>query len=179
MHSSIARHHLFRLAAMSIILWSAMVSSAEHRTEHTFKLSENEARPAATLADAHWLVGSWEGTAFGQRFEEVWNAASAGSMVGMFKLINGEEVNFYEILLLEEVEGSLSLKVKHFSRDFVAWEEKADFVDFRLVKLEANALHFGGISFYRRDDDNIDGYIVMRDGENVREHHLVYRRVRP
>ncbi|MBT8077970.1 MAG: hypothetical protein KJO31_05300 [Gammaproteobacteria bacterium] len=149
---------------------------AEPRTEHTYTVADGEQRPAATLADAHWLVGSWTGTAFGQRFEEVWNAPSAGSMVGMFKLFDGDEVSFYEILLLTVEDGTLSLKVKHFNPDFSAWEDKADYVNFRLAKLEDDALHFSGISFYRRDDDRIDGYIVMRNGEDITEHKLTYER---
>ena len=152
--------------------------AAEPHTEHTFRLSDGETRPAATLEDASWLVGSWTGTGFGQNFEEVWNPPSAGSMVGMFKLMNDEGVSFYEILLLTVEDETLSLKVKHFNADFTAWEEKADYVNFRLVAMEDDALHFGGISFYRRDADTIDGYIVMRNGDSVTEHHLAYKRAK-
>lgn len=157
--------------AVSVTSWSA-----EPRTEHTFQLSEGEERPAATIDDAAWLAGSWTGTGFGQHFEEVWNPPSAGTMVGFFKLFGDDGVTFYELLLLSVEEGSLSLKVKHFNADFTAWEEKADFVNFKLVKKEPDALHFGGISFYRRDADTIDGYIVMRNGDEVTEHHLAYTR---
>lgn len=150
--------------------------SAEPRTEHTYRLAPDETRPDATLNDAGWLVGSWTGTAFGQTFEEVWNPPSAGSMIGLFKLYGDDGVSFYELLQLTVQEGTLSLKVKHFNADFTAWEEKADYVDFRLVKKEDDALHFGGLSFYKRGDDEIDGYIVMRDGDEVTEHHLKYRR---
>jgi hypothetical protein len=150
--------------------------AAEPRTEHTYQLEDNETRPAATLSDASWLVGSWTGTAFGQNFEETWNPASADSMVGMFKLMGDDGVAFYEILLMNVDDGSLSLKVKHFNADFTAWEEKGDFVNFQLVKLEDDALHFSGISFYKRGEDLIDGYIVMKQGEDVREHHLSYKR---
>lgn len=155
---------------------SAVVFAAEPKTEHTYQLSEGEARPGATLEDAAWLAGSWTGTAFGKRFEEHWNPPSAGSMVGLFKLFDDEGVSMYEILLLTVDEGSLSLKVKHFNADFTAWEEKGHFVNFRLVKKEENALHFGGISFYRRDENNIDGYIVMKSGDKVTEQHLKYER---
>jgi len=150
--------------------------AAEPRTAHTFQLAPDEARPAATLEDASWLVGSWTGTAFGKRFEEVWNPPSAGTMVGLFKLFGEDGVAFYELLLLSVEEGTLSLKVKHFSADFSAWEEKPDFVNFRLVKKEADALHFGGLSFYKKGDDAIDGYIVMRSGEAVTEQQLQYKR---
>lgn len=164
------------LAATALLVAATAVRAAAPRTDHTFQLEENEARPAATLADAAWLVGAWTGTAFGSRFEETWNPPSAGSMVGLFKLYDDEGVTFYEILLLTVEEGSLSLKVKHFNADFTAWEEKPDYVNFRLVKLEEDALHFGGLSFYRRDADRIDGYIVIRSGDEVTEHHLAYTR---
>ena len=152
------------------------VMAQSKNTEHTFKLDEQTNRPEATLADVAWLVGSWEGEAFGSQFEEVWNAASAGSMVGLFKLMKEDQVSFYELLVLVEQEGSLSMKVKHFSADFIAWEDKDDYITFKLVKLEANAIHFSGLSFYRKGDDEITGYIVMHNKEKKWEEKLIYRR---
>ncbi|MEX1309492.1 MAG: DUF6265 family protein [Candidatus Sulfomarinibacteraceae bacterium] len=163
-------------ASLVLAAFAVAGSAAEPRTEHTFQLAKGEKRPAATIEDAGWLAGSWTGTAFGQRFEEVWNPPSAGTMVGCFKLFGDDGVEFYELLLLSVEDGSLSLKVKHFNADFSAWEEKEDFVDFRLVKKEDDALHFGGLSFYRRDDGSMDGYIVMKNGDELREHHLTYTR---
>lgn len=162
--------------ALMISALAAAAWSAEPRTEHTYQLAPDETRPAATLDDASWLVGSWSGTAFGGNFEAVWNPPSAGTMIGLFKLFGDDGVSFYEILLLSVEEGTLSLKVKHFDPDFSAWEDKQDYHNFRLVKKEKDALHFGGISFYKRGDDAIDGYIVMRSGENIQEHHLKYER---
>ncbi|MGI9236205.1 MAG: DUF6265 family protein [Woeseiaceae bacterium] len=165
---------VFSLFAFS--LTSAVSWSAEPRTEHTYALAPDETRPAASLEDASWLVGTWTGTAFGQKFEEVWNAPSAGSMIGLFKLYSDEGVSFYELLELRVEDGTLSLKVKHFNADFTAWEEKPDFVNFQLVKKEDDALHFGGLSFYRRSADSIDGFIVMRNDDELTEHHLQYQR---
>lgn len=166
------------LPAIVAACLGAAAWSAEPRTEHTYRLEPGEAAPRATIEDARWLAGSWTGTAFGQSFEEVWNPPSAGTMVGFFKLFGDDGVTFYELLLLSVEDDTLSLKVKHFNADFTAWEDKADFVDFRLVKIEENALHFSGLSFYRRGDRSMDGYIVMRDGEALQEHHLVYERRR-
>lgn len=171
--SAQSRITLLLLALLSPTLTAL---TAEQRTGHTYTLADGEQRPAATLEDAALLVGSWTGTAFGSQFEAVWNPPSAGSMVGLFKLFDDDGVGFYEILMMSVEDGTLSLKVKHFSADFVAWEDKPDFVNFRLVKKEADALHFGGISFYRRGDDAIDAYIVMRNGDELTEHHLVYAR---
>jgi len=44
------------------------------------------------------------------------------------------------------------------------------------VKISSDEVHFNGLSFYRINDDEIHGYIVMqRDGE-VREEKMTYIR---
>ena len=146
-------------------------------TEHTVRLDDPEERPPATLEDVSWLVGSWKGEAFGGSFEEVWNPPSLGSMVGFFKFMGDEAVAFYELMLLVEEEGSLSLKVKHFNPDFSAWEEREEYVDFRFVSADGDVIHFSGISFYRMSDNEIQAWIRMRSGDQITEEKLVYRRV--
>lgn len=163
---------------LPVLLLAAGNSGAQSaHTEHTLRLDDPDVRPPATLADVSWLAGSWSGEAFGDRFEEVWNPPSAGSMVGMFKLLKDGEVAFYELVLLVEEEGSLSLKVKHFNADFSGWEDKEDYVDFRFVKAGDDAIHFSGISFYRISDDEMHAYLVLHNKEGrTWEEKLVYRR---
>ncbi len=83
-------------------------------------------------------------------------------------------------MFLIEKNESLSLLVKHFSADFTAWEEKEDFITFKLVKIEPTAVHFSGLSFYKDGENKINGYIVMKykDGA-VKEQPLTYERVKP
>ncbi len=164
------------LSLLGLLLTHGVASAQSQRTEHTFRLDDPETRPAATLDDVAWLAGSWTGTAFGSRFEEVWNPPSAGSMVGLFKLYDDEGVSFYEILLIIEEGESLALRVKHFSDEFVAWEDKPDYVSFPLVRVDDDAVHFSGLSFYRVDDDTIDGYIVMKTSDGIVEEKLEYVR---
>lgn len=164
------------VAVLALLLAGHATLAQSQRTEHTFKLDDPESRPAATLDDVSLLVGNWSGEAFGNTFEAGWNPPSAGSMIGFFKLMDGDEVVFYELLLLVEEEDSLSMKVKHFDADFTAWEEKADYVTFRYIESDDDAIHFSGISFYHIDEDTMDGYIVFRSGEDIREEKLAYRR---
>ncbi|WP_251358148.1 DUF6265 family protein [Kangiella sp. TOML190] len=173
----------FKTLLVTTVLSLMVVSgqAAEKHTEHTYKLGANDSQPKATLQDVAWLVGAWQGSAFGSKFEEVWNPESANTMVGMFKLYDDEKgVSFYELMLLIEENDSLALLVKHFSADFTAWESKEDFVKFTLVKIEDQAVHFSGLSFYQKDPDTIDGYIVMKyqDG-SVKEEPIAYQRVKP
>lgn len=167
-----------------VLIWILMSSTVaycqEKLTTHTYSLSKDLPIGKGSLSDVDWLVGSWNGTAFGSQFEEVWNPASAGSMMGMWKLFDEKKgVNFYELLLLKEQDEGLVLLVKHFGSDFVAWEDKSDFITFRLIKVEDDAVHFSGLSFYKNGDDKIDGYIVMtqKDGSKT-EHKIAYERVK-
>ena len=169
----------FSVVAVAILVSCGLpngVLAQSLRTEHTYQLDDSDSRPTATLEDVSWLVGSWSGEAFGSNFEEVWNPASAGSMVGMWKLLKDDQVVFYELMLLVEEEGSLSIKVKHFSEDFTAWEDKEEFVQFRLVKISSDEVHFRGLSFYRINDDEIHAYIVMKHDGAVREERMTYIR---
>ena len=172
-------HRLILAVLLAVPLVVATGADAkEPRTEHTFQLAEGESPPAVMLDDLAMLVGTWRGTAFGSTFEAVWLPPSAGSMVGLFKLMNDAAVSFYEILTITAAaDGRLELRVKHFTEAFVAWESAEDFVRFKLVAVEPGALHFSGISFYARGPEAMDAYIVMKTGETVREEKLVYERV--
>lgn len=164
------------IVGIAAIAFASTGFAQSKNTEHTYRLDADAERPSATLADVAWLVGNWHGDAFGGTFEEVWNPASAGSMVGFFKLLGDDAVAFYELMLLIEDEGSLSLKVKHFNADFSAWETKEEHVTFRLVKIEPDAVHFSGLSFYRVGPDEIVGYLVLTQNGERREEKLVYQR---
>ncbi len=171
------RYIIFGMIAVPAVLGFLNGAYAQSlQTEHTYKLNDVDHRPKASLVDVKWLVGSWTGDAFGNRFEEVWNPPSAGSIVGMFKLMDEDQNVFYELMLVVEEEGSLSLKVKHFNEDLTAWEEKEDYVRFRLVKFDDDAVHFSGLSFHRVNEDEIHAFIALHHEGQVREEKLVYRR---
>ncbi len=169
-----------RIKAITVCCMLGLASGLAHaqsqRTEHTYQLDEPDKRPPATLEAASFLVGNWTGEAFGNTFEQHWNPPSGGSMIGFFKLMDGDAVEFYELLLLVEEEASLSLKVKHFNPDFTAWENKQDYTRFRYIMSDDDAIHFSGISFYCVDEDTMHAYLVMRSGDELREEKLVYRR---
>lgn len=156
---------------------AATGSEPEHMTAHTLRHDSAAARPAATLADAAWLVGVWEGEGLGGRVQEVWTPAAADRMSGAFTSLHEGGVRFQELLALVEVDGSLELWVKHFDPSFAAWEEKEDFVRFRLVRAEPGVLRFGGLTLQRVDEDRWRAYLAFRRGGELTEELFEYRRV--
>lgn len=173
-YNSMSNIKIISLVILIGLFSCTTINADVSETENTFKYVKGTPRIKATLDDAAMLIGSWTGDAFGSKFEEVWNPASNGTMVGMYKLLDEDKVGFYELMLIVEEEGSLSMKVKHFNANFSAWEDKAEYVDFPLVKIEENALHFSGLSFYKISDTQIDAYLVMHGKDKVSEHKLTY-----
>ena len=133
-------------------------------------------RPAASISDVAWLAGSWQGEGFGGTIEEIWSEPSAGSMMGMFKLMHNGQPSMYELELIVEEDETLILKVKHFEADFSAWEDKNEFLSFPLVKLADEAIYFEGLTFKRVGPDQLHVYLAAKKGDEFVERHIRYRR---
>ena len=109
-------------------------------------------RPSATLADMKWLEGHWCGSALGGFVEELWSEPRGGAMMGMFRLVKGNDPVFYELLHVVEVEGSLAIRLKHFNRDLTGWEEKAQVREFKLLSIKDGVYSFEGMDFHPAGD---------------------------
>ena len=136
--------------------------------------------PAATvgrIADAAWLAGRWVGTGLGGEIEENWSPAAGGQMVGHFQLVSGGEVKFYELEVIDEQPTGLRMRVKHFNRDFTAWEDKAGWHSFEPVSAAPGLLKFRGLTLTRVGADAMTIGIRLRGKDGtVREETLRLRR---
>jgi len=159
----------------------AQESPFQHRTPNTLTAASAAVpSPAATLQEMMWLAGRWTGTGLGGVTEETWSAPASGAMMGMFRLVKDEKVVFYEFLTLVEHEGSLRLKLKHFNPDLTGWEEKADFVTFRLLKITPTEAFFDGLTFRLESPDRLQIFLALRNRTDgtVREETFVQSRTR-
>ena len=82
------------------------------------------------LAPVAWLAGAWEGSHGERRWEEHWSAPEAGGIVGMFRMLQGEKVVVYELLMIEaetDEAGAPAIvhRLRHFGPEMAAWEEAA------------------------------------------------------
>jgi len=167
-------------ALLPLVLAALPARAQERLTEHVLALDPGAAPPPATIADAAWIAGHWQGEAIGGWNEEVWAPPVAGAMMGMFRHVRDGRTGFYEIMTLVEEHGSLVLRLKHFNPDLSGWEEKAESVEFRLVRLEPDALYFDGITFRRIAPDEIHVHVATRDPDSPpRELVFPYRRATP
>jgi hypothetical protein len=132
-------------------------------------------RPA-TIDDAAWLAGRWVGEGFGGQMEEVWSPPVGGQMVGHFRHWVDGEPQFYEIMLLDVVDGGVRMRVKHFNPDFTAWEDRGEWHSFEPVLANADRLLFDGLDIQRDGADRMVMSIRIRRGDQVDEEILRFRR---
>ncbi len=145
---------------------------------HTLKLDHPENMPAATVNDVAWIAGHFQGEVFGGICEEVWMPPFGGTMMGMFKVVRGDTIVFYEFLTITEESNSLNFKLKHFHPDLTGWEEKGEFISFPLVKLTRDTAFFDGLTFQKLDQNTIQVYLALRRNGEIRETEFKYHRVK-
>jgi uncharacterized protein DUF6265 len=166
------------------ILASAVPAAAQEtlplqrHTANTFKESADTKSPPATLETMRWFTGTWTGTGLGGTTDETWTAPIAGAMLGTFRLVKDGKPVFYEFLTLVEHEGSLLLRLKHFSPDLTGWEEKTDSIKFPLLKIGPDEIAFDGLTMRREGADTLRIFLAIRsraDG-SIREEMFLLRR---
>ncbi|MCL4809271.1 MAG: hypothetical protein KJ062_16015 [Thermoanaerobaculia bacterium] len=84
------------------------------------------ARPAvgAALADVSFVAGRWLSADKEPFSEETGSPPAGASLVGMWRLSAKGRARVFELLTLLEEEGKVVLRLRHFDRRGVAWEEK-------------------------------------------------------
>jgi len=163
---------------LTVLLAVAQVAHGQsQKTLNTLQLDDPAVRPKASIEDLAWLAGSWQGEGLGGAVEEVWLAPSAGTMVGVFKAAREEKPFFYEIVLLVEEKGSITLKLKHFHPDLKGWEEKDEVVEFPLVALKEKEALFSGLTYRLTKADELRAYVAVERQGKTEELEFVWRRV--
>ena len=145
--------------------------SQELATTNTYAKAEKPF--SAEIEDVQWLAGQWKGEALGGVVEEIWSNPAGNAMMGSFRLVINDTVRFYEFQLIQEVEGSLVVKVKHFNEDLTGWEEKDEYISFTLVKTENNRAYFEKLTYEKQDPDHLNIYLAMKTKTGFRE--VVFR----
>lgn len=160
-----------------VSLLALFLATTAHAAE-TRTAPEGHVPPPATVAQLDWLAGIWTGEGIGGApATEVYSPASGGSVAGHFVQQDGEGgVEFFEIMQIAEVDGSLVYRLKHFSDELAGWEEKDKHVSFPLVAIEPKAVYFNGLTLRREGETLISAVLVEQSDGSVKEYVFRYRR---
>jgi Domain of unknown function (DUF6265) len=139
---------------------------------------------SATIDHLGWMAGNWLGNVDGDPVDEHWSSPGGGTMVGMFRWLKDGNLFYYELLAIEPEASGLVLRLKHFNRGLIGWEEKGMAIAYPLVEIGNQTATFErGGSFrstrfvYRRVA--VDELVVVtedRKGDDVTCNEFRYRR---
>jgi hypothetical protein len=132
----------------------------------------------ASLDQLSWVSGAWTGTLGERTIEQHWSAPLAGSIIAMYRSIQGSRATLYELLAIEQQGEGVVLRIKHFSpgAGLVGREAKDESIDHALVKLgDRTAIFEGGtpasparITFNSPDSATLNITVErQRDGKTV------------
>lgn len=125
--------------------------------------------PEASINEVEWIQGHWRGSAFGGLIEEIWSPQLGGSMMGSFKMVINDEVSFYELMHVRELEGTLLLQIRHFNQDFTGWETQNESENFPLVRIEKNHVFFDGLTFEKVSEDELHIHVLLSEKDKEPE----------
>ncbi len=166
------RHFLLAILLLAPITLAAETQSSAN----TLALDGADPAPA-TVSELSWLSGYWQGEGLGGWCEEFWGDPIGDRMLGLFTLRQNNNLVFSEHMSIVEEDGSLVLKVKHFTADFMGWETKEDYVRFPLVKLGKNEAYFDSLTL-RREGTSLTVYLVISQNGVRQEQTFTYQLVR-
>lgn len=131
----------------------------------------------ASPGDLAWMSGVWRGFNGDDLVEEYWSDLRGDALMGMFRWISGDRVKFYELAAIERCDAFVHLRIKHFNRGLVGWEEKDQALDLRLVYArngEAAFMETQAVSprwaVYKRESENrMLSYFTQQSKEPLAE----------
>lgn len=89
------------------------------------------------------LTGNWRGKIGDDIVDEYWSIMAANTLIGMFRWLKEGEVSFYEFVVIDNIDGKIRLKIKHFNPDLTGWEEKANYIHYVLRDISDSQVIFG------------------------------------
>ena len=144
--------------------------------QNTTSLKNDETSPKAKLSQISWMEGHWKGKAFGGITEEIWSPPLGNSMMFSFKLVIDNQVNFYELGHIRQLDETLVFELKHFTNDLKGWEEKEEVQTFKLVKIDGNRVYFEGFTFEKVTENEINIYGLIHEDDKEKEIKFNYKK---
>jgi hypothetical protein len=103
-----------------------------------------ESPAAARISDMGWITGHWVDDSGGDLSEETWGPTSGDCVAGMWRWVVGGKAKLYELLTITAEEDGLVLRLRHFDRAGVGWEDKDHPLILRLARAKEREAAFEG-----------------------------------
>ena len=80
---------------------------------------QSQAQPAASIDQLSWMTGNWAGQLGPNQLEENWIATEGGSIAALMRVTGAGTTNTFEMITIEEADGTLVLHIQQWDAGFV------------------------------------------------------------
>lgn len=98
------------------------------------------AAPDAKIEQLSWMTGNWAGALGPNQLEENWIAIEGRTLAAMVRMTGGEATSMFEMITIEEVDGSLELNVQQWDPGMAPRTDGAQ--KMRLMEITGNSVKF-------------------------------------
>ncbi|MCY4358141.1 MAG: DUF6265 family protein [Gammaproteobacteria bacterium] len=138
-----------------------------------FSVGAMAAEPAATIDQLDWMTGNWAGQLGPNQLEENWIATEGGSIAAMVRMTGEGSTSMFEMITIEEVDGSLVLHIQQWDPGFQPRTESAQKME--LEEISDNSVRFravseGGMSSLGYSQPDAESFIIsveFADGNSM------------
>ena len=102
------------------------------------------AGPAASIEQLSWMTGNWAGMLGPNQLEENWLNTDGNSLMAAVRITNPEGTGTFEVITIEEVDGSLMLNIQQWDPGFKPRTEAPQTME--LEEITANSVKFRAVS---------------------------------
>ncbi len=152
-----------------VFLFTLLLAGPAAFTQDIMRIPADGSPGKGTLKQIEWLTGYWTGTGLGGDCEELWMPVKDSGMHGVFRFAEKGKLQFTEYMVIEEKNGSLKVKIKHYGSGLSPWEEKDKWVEFPLVKIEGQTAWFNGLTYIRKGDKLLVKLAMKSEGKSYTE----------
>ncbi|MCB1644065.1 MAG: hypothetical protein KDI36_01360 [Pseudomonadales bacterium] len=151
-----------RLCSTTLLLLFSLITTA------TMAATES-----ASVADLHWMTGTWAGPVGDGRLEETWVTPRDHSMGAFVRMTSDAGPSMIELIVIEEQEDTLILRLQQWNPGFEPRTEvpqtlKLTTMSSRMVSFEA--VTEGGmqtLAYERPDDNSFNIHIETTTGRSI------------
>ena len=102
------------------------------------------AGPPATVADLSWMTGNWVGALGPNQLEENWIGGEGSSIAAMVRMTGNDATSMFEMITIEEVDGSLVLQIQQWDPGMAPRTEGAQKME--LEEIGENSVKFKAVT---------------------------------
>tara|TARA_B100000575_G_scaffold270219_1_gene250537 strand:- start:1644 stop:2138 length:495 start_codon:yes stop_codon:yes gene_type:complete len=122
-----------------------------------------QAGPPATIDQLDWMTGNWAGQLGPNQLEENWIGSEGGSIAAMVRMTGGDATSMFEMITIEEVDGSLVLNIQQWDPGFQPRTESPQKME--LEQITENSVKFravtdGGMSTLGYSHPDAETFII-------------------